>query len=136
MLAWVLLIYFASRAGLDVVGWILLLPMIGLSITLLALIEFLLSTLMFWTTEGIGINFLRMQLQVMGRYPDFVYRTFTRRLFTIVVPVLTALSAPCRFLLERQWEQIALLIGAIVIFRFLLLKTWKAALDHYESASS
>ena len=136
ILAWGLFIYFALRVELDVLGWILLLPMIALSMTLLALIEFLLSTFMFWTTEGIGINFLRMQLQVMSRYPDFVYKTFTRRLFTVVVPILTALSAPCRFLLERHWEGLALLVGAVVVFRFALLKTWKLALDRYESASS
>ena len=134
--AWGLAVYFASKAGLDATGWILLVPMVVLSFILMALLEFLLSTLMFWTTEGIGVNFMRMQLQAMGRYPDFIYRTFIRRLFTFVLPILTALSAPCHFLFERQWEHLAVLVGSIAVFSFILLKTWKVALGRYESASS
>ena len=137
IILWYLLGYFAFKAQLSLLSWILLPIMIGLAFILLALIEFLFSTLMFWTTEGIGLNFLRMQIQHVARYPDFIYRTFTRKIFTFVLPILITASTPTHFLLDpRQWHQLVYLLGAISIILILLLKIWKVALNHYESASS
>ena len=134
---WCVLGYFASKAQLSLLSWILLPLMIGLGFILLALMEFLFSTLMFWITEGIGLNFLRMQIQHVARYPDFIYMTFTRKIFTFVFPILITASTPTHFLLDpSQWHQLAYLLGAIFIILVLLLKIWKVALNHYESASS
>ena len=58
IVVWYMLVHFALKVQLHLLSWILLPVMIGLALTLLVLIEFLFSTLMFWSTEGIGINFL------------------------------------------------------------------------------
>ena len=133
-----LLIYFSNKVNLSLTSWIMLPIMIILSFLLLAIIECTISTLMFWTTEGIGINFLRMQLQKMGHYPNFIYQTWTRRFFTFALPILIAGSAPVHFLLNpaHQWTQLFSLIIANLITGFALLKIWNKALLSYESASS
>ena len=138
MLVWPLFIYFAIKADLSFVSWLLLPPAIVLSFILIALIQFLVCTLMFWTIEGASINFLRMQFVKVGRYPDFVYQRLTKKIFTIVIPILLATSAPAHFLLDpsHQWHRLLLLILFILIFWAILMKVWKAALNRYESASS
>ncbi|MCY4643307.1 MAG: ABC-2 family transporter protein [Bacteriovoracales bacterium] len=138
IVVWPLLIYFAIKVELSLLSWLLLPPTILLSFTLIGLVQFLISTLMFWTIEGASINFLRMQFVRVGRYPDFVYQKFTRKFFTIAIPILIATSAPAHFLLDPkgQWHQILLLILFILIFGAILLKVWKFGLDRYESASS
>ena len=135
---WFLLIYFAWKAQLEPLSWALLPLMILVSFLLMALIEILIATLMFWTTEGIGINFLRMQLQRLGQYPDFAYQTLTRRFFLFVLPVLLASSGPIHFLLSPQehWPKLIHLALAIGIAALLLRKVWRIALNRYESASS
>ena len=132
------MIYFGLQAQLSPLSWAILPLMVALGFALMAVTEFLISTLMFWTTEGIGVNFLRMQLQRVAQYPDFIYQTIPRRLFTFVLPILTAASAPSHFLLDPggQWRYLILLAGSILVIWFLLLKVWKKALDRYESASS
>ena len=137
IVAWFFLFYFALEAQLSPLAWVLLPLMILLSFILMALIEFIIATAMFWTTEGFGINFLRMQLQTMARYPDFVYQKFTRRFFSYVLPTLLIASAPCRFLLDHhQWQPMLYFFIAIGLMAAVLTKVWKRALDHYESASS
>ena len=138
LVLWSLLIYFGLKAELAPISWALLPFMIGLSFILLALVEFLIATLMFWTTQGNGVNFLRMQLQGIGGYPDFVYQAFIRRIFIFVLPILLASSGPTHFLINpgQQWQQLCYLVLAILLLWLVLLKVWKFALNHYESASS
>ena len=138
LVIWPVLVYFALEVQLSLVSWILLPLMIILAFSLIVITESLISTLMFWTVEGIGINFLRMQLQGLSQYPDFVYQTLVRRFFTFVLPILTATSAPPHFLLnpQQQWPKLCLLVVTILVAWFLLLKVWKMAINRYESASS
>ena len=133
-----MMIYFAIQVNLSLTSWILLPLMLILSFTLLALIEFLISTLMFWTLEGNGINFLRMQLQHMQEYPDFIYHKIFRRILTYTIPILLAASAPVHFLFKpaKNWPQLCVLVTAILILSWLLSRIWRIALNRYESASS
>lgn len=137
IVAWGFLFYYGSKVPLSTVSWILLPLFLILSFMLLAIVEIIISTAMFWMTEGLGINFLRMQIQSLARWPDFVYKVLARRLFTVLMPILLIGSAPVRFLLDlKSWDYVAGMVAAIFVFGFLLFKIWSHALIRYESASS
>lgn len=136
-LVWGGLIYFGREAELSTLSWILLPFLLLLGFALLAILEFIISVLMFWTTEGMGINFLRMQFQNLSRWPDFIYQNFSRRLLIFAFPILLIGSGPVHFLLDqRDWHLLVIMLAAVIIFSFLLGKVWQIALNRYESASS
>ena len=131
------LIYFGVKVNLSPLAWISLPFFIVLSMSLLLLIEFNLSALMFWMIEGNGINFLRMQLQQLGRWPNFIYQTIPKRIFTILIPILVVGSAPVHILLDQPlWSLFIWMLVAIVLLSLLLKWVWGLGLRQYESASS
>jgi ABC-2 type transport system permease protein len=134
---WSLLIYYGLELNLSVWDWILLPILIVCGLTLLTSVEILLSMVMFWTVESFGINFLRMQLQQLARWPDFIYRFYARKLFSFGIPVLLVGSAPVQFLFDRNnWERLVLMLVLIVVNWMLIGKAWQWGLRSYESASS
>ena len=131
------LIYFGTKISLSWPQWTLLPFLILLAFTLMISIEILISLSMFWTIEGHGVNFLRMQLQTLGHWPDFVYQFFARKFFTVFLPILLIGSAPVHFLKDfSNWPLLAGMILAIIILWILIAIFWKLALKQYESASS
>ena len=134
---WGVLIYYGRALPLEWYQWVLIPPLLIAAFILLALIEFLVSTSMFWMTEGMGINFLRMQMQSLSRWPDFIYQGISKRIFTVAVPLLLIGSAPVHFLYDFQnWHYLVGMGLAIVILWKVLLVLWRIALRRYESASS
>jgi ABC-2 type transport system permease protein len=134
---WACLIYYGNQINLSVLAWVTLPFLVLLAFTLLAILEFIISTSMFWMTEGMGINFLRMQMQNLSRWPDFIYSKLSRRVFKVFFPILLIGSAPVHFLLDQSaWIYLVYLVMAIVISYLALLTIWKVALRQYESASS
>jgi len=134
---WACMFYFGNKAEISGVTWILIPPMLVLSLTLLVSLEILLSMSMFWVIESFGINFLRMQFQQMARWPDFVYRYFARKTFTIIIPILLIGSAPVRFLFDQKdWPILAGMIAWILLSWWLIKIAWHKGLKRYESASS
>ncbi|HET9239304.1 MAG TPA: ABC-2 family transporter protein [Oligoflexus sp.] len=135
---WAFLIHFGRAVDLGVGQWVSVPFLVVASLVFLVSIEILISMLMFWTVEAFGINFLRMQLQNISRWPDFVYRGVARRFFTLVIPVLLVGSAPVKAVLNPEEDASGLLwmlIGLVLIWvaiRFV----WKLGLRSYESASS
>lgn len=135
--AWGFLAYYGSKVPLETISWFLLPIFLLMAFALLAVVEIIISTAMFWMTEGLGINFLRMQIQSLARWPDFVYKLVARRLFTVLMPILLIGSAPVRFLLDLEsWDYLAGMVAAIFVFGWLMFKIWSHALIRYESASS
>jgi ABC-2 type transport system permease protein len=131
------LIYYGIQVGLTWLDWTLLPFMVILGLALLVVIEFVISTSMFWVTEGWGINFLRMQLQSLARWPNFIYSGVMRKALTIALPVLLIGSAPVHFLLDgSRWPLLLGMIIAIVITSFILSIIWGIGLRRYDSASS
>jgi ABC-2 type transport system permease protein len=131
------LIYYGIEVGLYWYDWPLIPIFLIMGLTLLVLIEFILSCSMFWVTEGNGINFLRMQLQGIARWPHVVYTNMVRKFFLIAVPVLFIGSAPVEFLFDKgQWMWIVLMMGLILILSLILSWIWKEGLKRYDSASS
>lgn len=134
---WGFLIYFGAQLDLSGLAWVFLPGLVVLALLLLTSIEILFSMLMFWTVEAFGINFLRMQLQQISRWPDFIYQGTARRLFTFAIPILLVGSAPVRFLLDPSAWRGLLWSGLSLIVLWLLIGlAWQRGLRSYESASS
>lgn len=134
---WSALIYYGLKVDLPIVSWILLPLLVLLSFILLAIIEFIITTSMFWLTEGLGINILRMQFQQLARWPDFIYNPLAKRALTFFFPILVIGSAPVKFLLQPTSASPLLgLLVAIIASYFFLIFIWKKAIAHYDSASS
>ncbi|MBH47198.1 MAG: hypothetical protein CME71_03405 [Halobacteriovorax sp.] len=133
----ILLIYFGLRLDFELLQWALLPLLLLLALTLRSLIEMAIALLMFWTTEGTGINFIRLQLQSVSRWPDFIYKGLAKKALLTLVPVLLIGSAPLRFLFDfEQWQMLALLIVLCFVFFFVVRTMWTGAKYRYESASS
>ncbi len=134
---WGLLIYYGQAIGLLWWQWILMPILMLLSLTLLVTMEILVSCSMFVTIESFGINFLRMQLQQLARWPDFVYRLWARRILTFGLPVILVGSAPVHWLLSPfEFRFMAYMFLAIIIMWVIIAPVWRFALSRYESASS
>lgn len=131
------LIYFALKLDFTWTQWAMLPFLIVLAFVLLALLEFIISCAMFWLVEGLGINFLRMQMQSVSRWPDFIYSYYTKKFLTFVVPVLLIGSGPVHFLFDpSNWHWIASMFVACIGCYYFLHFLWNKGLTHYDSASS
>ena len=132
-----LLIYYGTSLKISLVDWVLMPIYLILSITLLVVIEFILSTAMFWMVEGTGINFLRMQFQQLARWPHFIFSDLVRKILTTIIPVLLIGSGPVQFMFEKsRFELLLMMVVAIILLIQVLKVLWRIALNHYESASS
>ncbi|MCI5064226.1 ABC-2 family transporter protein [bacterium] len=136
-LVWGALIFSGIQVGLSPLSWCMLPLLVLLSLALLITMEILLSAAMFWTVENDGINFLRMQVQSVGRWPDFIYQYLFQKLFSVFIPILLVTSAPVHYLLQTRGEEVLFfLLAALLGMLFLVSKVWRYALLRYESASS
>jgi len=132
-----LLWHYGVLAGLSTIQFMLLPLLLFLALLLLVSIEIFISASMFWLVEGTGVNFLRMQLQQVSRWPDFVFYGLPRRFFTFVIPVLLIGNAPVQFLFSPfDYHSLVFMIVLIGIFWIMIERTWNKALMQYESASS
>ena len=133
----VLLIYFGLELNFSILQWFLLPPLLLLALVLRSLIEMAIALMMFWTTEGTGINFIRLQLQSVSRWPDFIYKGLAKKALLTLVPVLLIGSAPLHFLFDfSQWQMLLLLVSLCFVFLFIVRFMWTRAKYKYESASS
>jgi viologen exporter family transport system permease protein len=134
---WACMIYFGTQLGFTWTAWVLLPFLVLLAFMLTGLIDTIISCSMFWMLEGVGINFLRMQLQQVARWPDFIYADIIRKILTFFIPVLLIYNAPSRFLFDfHDWIALAGMLAAIAICWVILYFLWKICLNSYESASS
>jgi ABC-2 type transport system permease protein len=136
-LVWGMLIYFGNKLNLTWAQWAVTPPLIILGFSLFVIIEFCLSVAMFWTIEGWGINFLRMQLQQLARWPHFIYSYFPRKILTLCLPILLVGSGPVNFIYD--FSNTHLLMGALValaVSALFLKYLWAFALTKYDSPSS
>lgn len=134
---WALLVHFGTRIDFDFWSWIYLVPMVLLSLALAVAIEILMTLSSFWTISSYGINFLRMQVQQLARWPDFIYQYYFRKFFTFILPILAVGSGPVQFLFEKGLPTLsAWAIAALTCLVLLIRVVWRKALAAYESASS
>lgn len=134
---WVIMIHYGIILDLSVLAWLVLPLMVLLTLALISALEILLMLSGFWLVDSIGMNFLRMQLQDVSRWPDIIYHPLMRRLFTFFVPILLASSAPVRFLFDQTaWEGVAGALFALAAIILMIAALWRRGLRRYESASS
>lgn len=132
-----MLYYFAYQLELPWTSIIMIPFLLILSFFLLVSLEIIISTATFWMTEGYGINFLRMQMQKMSRWPHFVYHGLWKIMFLWCFPVLLVGSAPSSVVYnENSLAWLAALVGALIVSMFVMLKIWSIGVKNYESASS
>jgi ABC-2 type transport system permease protein len=137
VIPWALLVIFGRRIGFDLWSWIFLVPAVLLGLALMVAIEILMTLCGFWTVSSWGINFLRMQLQQLSRFPDFIYRSYFRKFFTVIIPILAIGSGPVQFLFGPGVPLLGIwTIGALCIIGFLIRIVWRKGVAAYESASS
>lgn len=137
IIPWSALYYFAQKCELSLLSMAMLPLLLMLGLVLLVCIEIAISMLNFVTIEGAGINFFRMQLQAVGRWPNFIYGSLTRRVFTFILPVLIVGSFPVTFLFDNTRLDvlggIALAVGGAFV---VMVKAWQWGIRRYQSASS
>lgn len=131
------LIYFGTQIPLSLEDWCLLPFLILLSFILLTLLGILMSCFVFWSYQGAGINFLRIQVQEMASWPDYLFISSFRFLFSYVFPVLLIGSAPVRYLRNAtDYKLLLLMLFECVVLCILIRFFWRRAMVQYESASS
>tara|TARA_Y100000031_G_scaffold132446_1_gene153534 strand:+ start:9 stop:803 length:795 start_codon:yes stop_codon:yes gene_type:complete len=132
-----LLIYYGQQANLQWWAWLVMPILIVMGLALQVSLEIILSCAMFRTIESFGINFLRLQLQNMSRWPEFIYPGSLRRLMLYGVPVLLIGSGPTHFLIDpTQWHWLVIMLIALVVNIWIARHLWRWGLRHYDSASS
>ena len=130
------LFYFGSRLHLALWQWPLVFFLAFLSLILMGLIEITTAMAIFWIQEGMGINFLRIQMQNISRWPDFIYKSFWRKIFIFFVPLLLIGSAPIDIIYNKNYKALLPMIAAIIILSFFVQFILARALRQYESSSS
>ncbi|MGB0455062.1 MAG: ABC transporter permease [Bacteriovoracaceae bacterium] len=132
-----ILIYYGIQCELTTLSWALIPLMLFLSLSLFVLIEFILASAMFWITEGNGVNFVRMSLQQIARWPEFVYSGIARKTLLVAIPILLIGSAPVSFLFDLKDYRLLLgMFAAMIVLSVILKFVWTKAMNQYESASS
>lgn len=134
ILTYSMVIYFGIQVDLSVWAWLSLPVCLILSLSLLLGIEVLISLLNFFTIEGLGINQVRLQIQQLCQWPDFIYRNPTR---LWLFPFLAITSIPVRWILDiTYWSWlISMFVGVLLLWSFIFF-LWPKALGFYESPSS
>lgn len=134
---WGYLIYFGNQLHFVLWQWLCLPLLVLAGLTLLTAIEILISMSMFWIIESFGVNLLRLQLQQISRWPEFIFQGPSRLIFGLLMPVLVVGSAPVQFLLDpHQWPGLVKMAALIVLACYLTALAWRKGLASYESASS
>jgi len=133
--SFIIFLYFGLKLDLNVWVWLSMPFCFLLAMSLLFGLEVLISLLNFITIEGLGVNQLRLQVQQLSRWPDFIYKQ-KMRLF--LMPFLAITSIPVRWILDMSyWSWLLAMIGTTFsLWFFILFWIWPKGLRMYESASS
>ena len=130
------LIYQGIKLGLTTSDWILLPFAVIFSFAIFISIEIILSLGMFWTIEGDGINFFRLQLQRISRWPRDIYTNYVKKLFSIGIPVLLIGNMPLEMLKHKRPLIVLNMFIIMLLLWGVLAIVWNKAQARYESASS
>lgn len=134
---WGLLIYYGIEIQLTFYQWIIIPPLFVVSFIFQFILEILIATSMFWTIKGLGVNILRLELQRLSRWPDFIFARYFKFVFTFAFPVLLIGSTPVKIIFQEANFSIYLLFLLLLsCFSALLYFFWKKGIRQYDSASS
>jgi ABC-2 type transport system permease protein len=118
---------------------VLYLATVLIGVSLHYAVMFGLSTVSFWSVRAQGVIYGYYNIMNLARYPDVVFKGLAKFLFSWVLPVMVVTNVPARVLIhasETPWQFVGHLV--LVSFMMILLSrlVWRAALNHYSSASS
>ena len=118
---------------------VLYLATVLIGVSLHYAVMFGLSTVSFWSVRAQGVIYGYYNIMNLARYPDVVFKGLAKFLFSWVLPVMVVTNVPARVLIhagETPWRFVGHLV--LVSFMMILLSrlVWRAALNHYSSASS
>lgn len=131
------LIYSGIKVELSFLQWLLLPGFIVISTALYMALGILICTFMFWSYEGSGINFIRIQFGELVRWPDFTFFPLPRIIFSTLLPFLVIGTIPTKILLDLSHFELLIYELLILVFVIIVIKIiWKKGLLQYESASS
>ena len=133
-LTYSMVIYFGIQVNLSPIAWLSLPFCLFLSLSLLLGIEVIISLLNFFTVEGMGVNQIRLQVQHLCRWPDFIYKN-PGRLW--LLPFLAITSVPVHWIFDlTYWIWLVIMfLGVILLWSFIFF-LWPKALRFYISPSS
>lgn len=137
LFAWSCLIYFGLKVDLNWIQWTLIPFLLLAGLAFQVILEIIFSTTMIWVIDGVGINFLRMEFQRLSKWPDFIYQKVFRRIFTFAIPILLIGSAPVNILLGQSvyYYLVSFCVLSVIMY-VIMIRFWRFAIRHYESASS
>ena len=134
---WGVIIFYGLKLNLNTFDWCALPFLLFMGFLLQNAIEMVISCSMFWMLEGTGVNFVRMEMQQLSRWPDFIYNKIVSRILMTVLPILLIGSAPVRLLFNiNDWIPFLGMGLGILLFWGILSLLWQIGLSTYESASS
>ena len=134
LLTYGLFIYFGIKADLSVLSWILMPFSVLIALSLMLGLEVLISLINFFTIEGGAVNQIRIQVQHLQRWPDFIYK---RNYLLFIFPFVAVTSVPVRSMLDFSFLSWFFLmsLGAILLWT-LIVFFWPRFLVFYKSPSS
>jgi ABC-2 type transport system permease protein len=102
--------------------------------------EIVIGTFMFITVEGEAINIFRLNMQAFAKYPDFIYRGFSKVFLYYIFPLCMVSTLPPAWFFGKaseSWTEAILLLfaGALLVWTIVFF-VWRWGINRYESASS
>ena len=132
--AYIAMIYFGIQLDISLLSWLMIIPLMVLSMAFLVSLEIIIAMLNFVTVEGAGINQMRLQIQHFCRWPDFIYKNPIR---LTIIPFLIITSFPVRFLLNNgDWLRVIYMCFTALLLFFIIYFLWPKMLNLYQSPSS
>jgi len=132
-----------AAAGVDVEWGPLRIAVLALTIAggiaVFAGIFILTAAISFWTIQGLEIaNVLTDGGREMAQYPLTIYRRWTIRFFTYVIPFGCVNYLPLQYLLGREEGAPLHALAPLIGFAFLVpcLAVWRIGVRHYRSTGS
>ncbi len=91
----------------------------------------------FWVQSSRGFDEAFYNLEVVAERPDTIFKGFTKKIFSSIIPMAIIASYPTRALFGKleNWELINA-FGVTLFFFILMQLMWRAGLKSYTSASS
>ncbi|MBC6415775.1 MAG: ABC-2 family transporter protein [Bdellovibrionales bacterium] len=130
-----ILIHFGLKLELSFWIWLSLPVCLFFALALLLGLEVIISLLNFLTVEGMGVNQMRLQIQQLTRWPDFIYK---KNIKWFLFPFLAITSIPVHSMLDRSYwfYFIGMMLGVFILWTLILFWLWPKGTRYYESASS
>jgi ABC-2 type transport system permease protein len=118
---------------------ILYLIALGFGVAIHYSIMLTLAAVSFWIVRAQGLVYGYFNFLHIARYPDVIFPTKFRFIFSWIIPVVIVSNIPARLLIKSfghpGWMMAHLMIAGSAAF-ILARIFWRFALRHYSSASS